>query len=56
MVTLSEGVLDMRATHAQYLFQQAAIAERGEAQLGPIPALAATNHIIDCGKRELLVI
>jgi hypothetical protein len=56
VVTLSVGVGDVSLADAEHLLQQSLIAKDCATQLGPILPLAATDHIIDGGKRKFLVI
>jgi hypothetical protein len=56
VVTLGVGIVNMGLARAQHLFQHGPILQRGAAQLGPIVALTAVDHIINRSKGELLMV
>ncbi len=55
MVALGIGIGDVRLAHPQHLFQRGPVSERRPAQLSPISALAASDHVVNRGESELLM-
>jgi len=45
----------MRLAHSQHLFHHRPVVERSPAQIGPIPAFAASDHVVNRGQGKLLV-
>jgi len=56
MVALCVRVGHMRATHADHFLAHAVIRQQRRSQLGPVRGLATSNHIVDRGKRQSLVV
>jgi hypothetical protein len=46
----------MGAANALYFIEQSAVSQRGLPQLGPVAPTATRNHIVNCGKGEVLVV
>ena len=55
MITLRIWISDLRLAHPQYFFQHSAVIESGPTQFGPVPLLAARDHIVNGGQGELLM-
>ena len=55
MVTLGIGIGDARPADPQHFLQHFPVSERGSAQLRPIAALAASDHVVNRGEGELVM-
>jgi hypothetical protein len=56
MVSLRVGVRHVLTANALNFVEQRALAQCGLAQLGPVAPAAASNHVVNRGKGETLVI
>ena len=55
MVALGRGIGGMRMAYPQRLSQHDRVGQHGRAQLGPIPPLAARDHVVNGSQGELLM-
>jgi hypothetical protein len=56
VIPLRVGIFGVRDGDAKDFFHEGAVFKGNRAQLSPIRSLAAVDHIVEGGKRELLVI